>query len=221
LEEIEATGMEGYSKKMASTLTREIRKMRRNLDGIRNMNRLPGAIVVLDVRREHIAIREANKLGIPTVCLIDTDSDPDTISIPIPGNDDSIRSVRLVVRYLGDAIKTGLEGRAVAEKEERPRRRSARAEYKTEPTEAVAEKPESAGGKPAAADATEEQKPVEAAQPVEAPQPAEHSAEPEPASVSEQSAEKPEEKSPAAETSAPQAETETQESASEEKNEQG
>jgi len=101
----------GYSKKMQSTLSRELRKIRRNLSGIRNMTKLPGALVVVDVRKESNALREAASLGIPTVCLIDTDSDPDRASIPIPGNDDSMRSIQLVVTRLTDAIEEGKRGR--------------------------------------------------------------------------------------------------------------
>jgi len=102
---------ETYSKKMQSTLARELRKIRRNLEGIRNMTRLPGALVVIDVRKEINALREAAALGIPTVCLIDTDGDPDYASIPIPGNDDSMRSIQLVVRKLADAIEEGKRAR--------------------------------------------------------------------------------------------------------------
>jgi small subunit ribosomal protein S2 len=98
-----------YSKKMVATLSRELTKIRRNLEGIRDMNRLPDAIVVVDPKREHIAVKEAQRVGIATVALIDTDSDPDTVDLPIPGNDDSIRSIELVLAKLADAV---LEGRA-------------------------------------------------------------------------------------------------------------
>jgi small subunit ribosomal protein S2 len=100
-----------YSKKMVSTLTRERRKIQRNLEGIRNMNRLPEAIFVIDPHREKIAVREARKLGIKVVALMDTDCDPDEVDLPIPGNDDSMRSIELVVKRLMDAI---IEGRAAA-----------------------------------------------------------------------------------------------------------
>jgi small subunit ribosomal protein S2 len=98
-----------YSKKMVAQLNRELSKIRRNLDGIREMNRMPDAIVVIDPKREHIAVKEAQRVGIPTVALIDTDSDPDTVDLPIPGNDDSIRSIELMLTKLADAI---LEGKA-------------------------------------------------------------------------------------------------------------
>lgn len=113
LEAIEAAGMaEAYSKKMVSTLTRERVKIKRNLEGIRKMNKLPGALVLVDVRREHIAAKEARKLGIPVVSLIDTDSDPDFVDIPIPGNDDAMRAIELVMNELGDAIEEGKRARA-------------------------------------------------------------------------------------------------------------
>ncbi|MBI3836367.1 MAG: 30S ribosomal protein S2 [Planctomycetia bacterium] len=96
-----------YSKKMQSALTREFRKMYRNLHGMRTMNRLPECLVVIDPKKERNAIKEAQKLGITTVALIDTDSDPDVVDLPIPGNDDSIRSIELIVQQLADAILEG------------------------------------------------------------------------------------------------------------------
>ncbi len=100
-----------YSKKMISTLTRERKKIERNLSGIRSMTRLPEALMVVDPHREHIAVAEARKLGIKIVALLDTDCDPDFVDLPIPGNDDSMRSIELVIRRLADAI---IEGRAAA-----------------------------------------------------------------------------------------------------------
>ncbi len=116
LEELEqlktSDEMSSYSKKMQSALNREYRKMFRNLNGMRTMNRLPECLVVIDPTKEKNAISEARKLGVATVALIDTDSDPDLVDLPIPGNDDSIRSIELVVRQLADAI---LEGKANAD----------------------------------------------------------------------------------------------------------
>ena len=108
-----------YSKKMQSALNREYRKMYRNLNGIRTMNRLPACLVIIDPKREKTAISEARKLGITIVALIDTDCDPDMVDLPIPGNDDGIRSIEVIVRQLADAIN---EGRATlpAQKEEQP-----------------------------------------------------------------------------------------------------
>jgi len=100
-----------YSKKMISTLSRERSKIDRNLSGIRTMERLPEALLVVDPLREKIAVQEARKLGIKVISLLDTDCDPDAVDLPIPGNDDSMRSIELVVKYLADAI---LEGRALA-----------------------------------------------------------------------------------------------------------
>ncbi len=96
-----------YSKKMQSALTREYRKMYRNLHGMRTMSRLPECLVVIDPKKERNAVKEAQKLGITTVALIDTDSDPDVVDLPIPGNDDSIRSIELIVQQLADAILEG------------------------------------------------------------------------------------------------------------------
>lgn len=100
-----------YSKKMVSTLTRERRKIQRNLEGIRHMTRLPEALFVIDPHREKIAVKEARKLGIKVVSLMDTDCDPDVVDLPIPGNDDSMRSIELVMKRLIDAI---IEGKATA-----------------------------------------------------------------------------------------------------------
>ncbi|MHC4063055.1 MAG: 30S ribosomal protein S2 [Planctomycetota bacterium] len=112
LEAIEADGrLQQYSKKAVSMHNREMRKIRSNLEGIREMDQLPAALLVVDVRREHLAVREAKKLGIPTVCLIDTDSDPDFADIPIPGNDDSMRSIETIVTHLADAVEEGKRGR--------------------------------------------------------------------------------------------------------------
>ncbi len=99
-----------YSKKMQSSLRREHRKMLRNLGGIRTLSRLPECLVVFDPKKEKNAVSEARKMGIPTVALIDTDCDPDLVDLPIPGNDDSIRSIELVSARLADAIA---EGRAL------------------------------------------------------------------------------------------------------------
>jgi small subunit ribosomal protein S2 len=93
-----------YSKKMQSSLRREHRKMLRNLGGIRTLSR---CLVVFDPKKEKNAVNEARKMGITTVALIDTDCDPDVVDLPIPGNDDSIRSIELVAARLADAILEG------------------------------------------------------------------------------------------------------------------
>ncbi len=111
LEELESIRsgdeLQNYSKKMQSSLNREYRKMFRNLNGMRTMNRLPECLVVIDPNKEKNAIQEAKKLGIATVALIDTDCDPDAVDLPIPGNDDGIRSIEVIVRHLADAIAEG------------------------------------------------------------------------------------------------------------------
>jgi small subunit ribosomal protein S2 len=111
LEELEALRaseeLQSYSKKMQSSLNREYRKMFRNLDGIRTMSRIPECLVIVDPKKEKNAVSEARKLGVATVALIDTDSDPDLVDLPIPGNDDSIRSIDVVVRMLADAVAEG------------------------------------------------------------------------------------------------------------------
>ncbi len=115
LEGLDATGeIINYSKKMGSQLGREKAKILRNLAGIRGMSKLPGAMVIIDVKHEMNAVREARKLGIPTVCLIDTDSDPDFADIPIPGNDDAMRSIEVVVMSLCAAVAEGKQARAAA-----------------------------------------------------------------------------------------------------------
>ena len=130
LEQMEADGlMDAYSKKQGSKLRREMRKITRNLGGIRKMTSLPGAMVVVDQRREIIAIREAMKLHIPVIALIDTDSDPDLVDIPIPGNDDAMKAISLVIGTLVEAAQAGLSGRAEKTDQagEPQRRRSRRA----------------------------------------------------------------------------------------------
>jgi small subunit ribosomal protein S2 len=111
LEELEKirTGEElaTYSKKMQSSLNREYRKMFRNLNGMRTMTRLPECLVIIDPKKERNSVREARKMGITTLALIDTDCDPDEVDLPIPGNDDSIRSIELVVAQLADAVIEG------------------------------------------------------------------------------------------------------------------
>jgi small subunit ribosomal protein S2 len=99
--------VETLSKKRLSSLRREKRKIMRNLEGIRNMKQLPGCLLVVDIRREYIAVKEARKVGIPVVAIVDTDCDPEQVDIPIPGNDDAYRSVQVILRILTDAIALG------------------------------------------------------------------------------------------------------------------
>ena len=112
LEEMESSGrMATLPKKAQSFFMRELRRIRRNLDGIRNMDKLPGALVIVDARKEYIAVNEANRLGIPIIAIIDTDCDPTLIDFPVPGNDDAMRSVQVLLRQLADSIN---EGRQIA-----------------------------------------------------------------------------------------------------------
>src|SRR5262249_4794582 len=113
----ESATIRGYSKKMVAQLSRELTKITRNLQGIREMNRLPDAMIVVDPKREEIAVKEAQRMGVTTVALIDTDSDPDVVDLPIPGNDDSIRSIELILARLAEAIR---EGRAALPAEQQP-----------------------------------------------------------------------------------------------------
>lgn len=108
LEAMEQDGrMDGESKKQAARYRREMRKIKTNLDGVRKMTRLPAAMVVVDAKKEYLALREARKLGIPTVGVLDTDSDPDTVDVAIPANDDSIRAIEIILNELADAVAIG------------------------------------------------------------------------------------------------------------------
>src|SRR6185312_806013 len=112
LEKLWATGqIETYSKKMKATLQREMEKIKANLEGIRKMDRMPGVMFIVDTRREHIAVKEARKLGVPTVALIDTDSDPELIDLPIPGNDDAMRAIELICKELADSTIEAKQGK--------------------------------------------------------------------------------------------------------------
>lgn len=108
LETMSADGsIESESKKRASTLKRELRKVKSNLEGVRKMNQIPGVIVVVDVKRELLALREAKKMGVPTIGIIDTDSDPDMVDIAIPGNDDSVKAIDIIIGELASAVAEG------------------------------------------------------------------------------------------------------------------
>jgi small subunit ribosomal protein S2 len=101
---LEDGAFEFFTKKEQLLFERERQKLNRNLEGIKNMARLPGALFVVDAKKERIAVAEANKLGIPVVAIVDTNADPDLITVPVPGNDDAIRSVSLITRALVDVI---------------------------------------------------------------------------------------------------------------------
>ncbi len=121
LEELENLVTNGeiktYSKKMQSTLGREREKIFRNLNGMRMLNRMPEAVIVIDPTKEHNCVKECKIMGIKVVALIDTDSNPDTVDLPIPGNDDSIRSIRLVLTHMAEAVLAGKSGSPGQDKE--------------------------------------------------------------------------------------------------------
>jgi small subunit ribosomal protein S2 len=104
----------GMTKKELLGLKRERDKLDKTLGGIRDMARVPSAIWVVDTKKEHIAVNEARKLGIPVIAILDTNCDPDEVNYPIPGNDDAIRSVALLTRVIADAVADGLMSRAGA-----------------------------------------------------------------------------------------------------------
>ena len=144
LEGLFETGqIESYSKKMKSTLKREMDKIKTNLDGIRKMDKMPGIMFLIDVRREHIAVKEARKMGVPTVAIVDTDCDPDPIDLPIPGNDDAMRAIEIIVKELADGIIEAKQMRPDKSDETGPgpRRRSSRATARAEGAEKAEELP--------------------------------------------------------------------------------
>jgi len=113
LEEInfEDVAASGHTKKELLLLKRELTKLESNLGGIRNLNKVPSVIWIVDTKKEHLAIDEAKKLNIPVVAILDTNCDPDEVDFPIPGNDDAIRSVNILTRVIADAVAEGLIAR--------------------------------------------------------------------------------------------------------------
>jgi small subunit ribosomal protein S2 len=166
LEKLWATGqIETYSKKMKATLQREMEKIKANLEGIRKMDRMPGLMFIIDTRREHIAVKEARKLGVPTIALIDTDSDPELIDLPIPGNDDAMRAVEIIMKELADSIIEGKTGRTEKSAEDaagQPRRRSARSQFRAEDAPAAPAAPAPAADAPAPTEPAPAEQPVAA-----------------------------------------------------------
>ena len=111
IEKMEADGDFAFlPKKEVIKLKAEQEKLEKNLGGIKDMKKLPGALFVVDPRKEHIAILEAQTLGIPVVAIVDTNCDPDEADYPIPGNDDAIRAVKLIAGKLADAVLEGKQG---------------------------------------------------------------------------------------------------------------
>ena len=122
----EENAYEFYTKKERLMLDRERTKLDKYLAGVKDMGRLPGAIFVVDAKRETIAVREASRLGIPIIAITDTNADPDKIDYPIPGNDDAIRSVSLIAKAMADAIETA---RKDVPEDERRRTRGSRSHH--------------------------------------------------------------------------------------------
>ena len=114
LELLEEKNDQVLTKKELLVLRREREKLTKNLEGIRNMTKLPSAIWVVDTKKEHLAVQEAHKLGIPVVAILDTNCDPDEVDYKIPGNDDAIRSIGLLTRVIADAAVAGLAARSAA-----------------------------------------------------------------------------------------------------------
>ncbi|KQS58115.1 30S ribosomal protein S2 [Geodermatophilus sp. Leaf369] len=116
LEDLESTGsLVSLSKKEQLVLSREKAKLERSLGGIRDMKKVPSAVWIVDTKKEHIAVGEARKLGIPVVAILDTNCDPDEVDYKIPGNDDAIRSAALLTRVIADAVAEGLMARSAAQ----------------------------------------------------------------------------------------------------------
>jgi len=132
--------LKAISKKEQSMLRRELTKLERNLTGIKDMSSLPGAMVVVDINREKLAIAEAQRLDIPVVALVDTNTDPDLVEYPIPGNDDSIRSLTLIAETLGGTIGDAQEAFDKAKAAEDKRRKEKEAEEKAIADKARAER---------------------------------------------------------------------------------
>lgn len=107
----------GITKKERLTLSREKAKLQKVLGGIENLNRIPSAVFVVDIAHEHLAVAEANKLGMKTFAMVDTNSNPNMVDFPIPANDDASKSVEIITKYLVEAIKEGLAERQEKEKE--------------------------------------------------------------------------------------------------------
>ena len=119
LEQRRDTGdFERLPKKEALKLEQLIEKLNRRLGGLKNMSRLPDALFIVDVRREHIAVREGNILNIPVLAMVDTNCDPDPIDLVIPSNDDAIRAIKLIVGHMSDAVNEGLQIRQAVQADE-------------------------------------------------------------------------------------------------------
>ena len=156
LESMEQTGgFEGRTKKEILMLTREKNKLARTLGGMREMSKIPSVVWIVDTNKEHIAVDEARKLGIPVVAILDTNCDPDVVDYPIPANDDAIRSVDVLTRVVASAVAEGLKARSAAKEGKKGDEAEPLAEWETEQLDAVTAEAEAAatteGAAPAAA----------------------------------------------------------------------
>jgi small subunit ribosomal protein S2 len=167
--------IDGFSKKEGARLRREYQKLNRNLCGLVNMDSLPGALFIIDVNREAIAVAEARRLNIPVIALVDTNCDPDNIDYPIPGNDDAIRAIRLVVKAIADTVQQASNDYAKIAAEEARKRAEEEAAAKARAEEearqrAVAEEARKEEEKKAAAEAVKKAAQAAAAAPAAAPE---------------------------------------------------
>ena len=145
LESMEQTGgFEGRTKKEILMLTREKNKLARTLGGMREMSKIPSVVWIVDTNKEHIAVDEARKLGIPVVAILDTNCDPDLVDYPIPANDDAIRSVDVLTRVVASAVAEGLKARSAAKEGNKGEEAEPLAEWETEQLNAVTAEAEAA-----------------------------------------------------------------------------
>lgn len=162
---IDDGSISNYKKKEALRMEKEMAKLSQNLVGIKNLRTLPTLIYVVDPKREKIAVDEAKRLGIPVIAIADTNCDPDNLDYPIPGNDDAIRSIKLITSRLADAVLEGVEKRreveqAAADKQKAEEAASAKAAEKAEASKGLAAEPvEEPADETVADDADQEEKP--------------------------------------------------------------
>jgi small subunit ribosomal protein S2 len=114
----ESGALDLLPKKEASMLRRELSKLQKYLGGIKTMRKIPDVVIIVDQRREYNAVQECEKLGLPIVSMLDTNCDPDVVDVPIPANDDAIRSIKLIVGKLADAIYEGYHGQVSSDEDE-------------------------------------------------------------------------------------------------------
>ena len=117
---------ERINKKERSMLAREFEKLTRVLGGVEDLTRLPSALFIVDIKKEHIAIAEAKRLGIPTIAMVDTNSNPNAVDFPIPSNDDAAKSIQLIMRAVGEAVVEGLQERKKKKEDDRTEKESTR-----------------------------------------------------------------------------------------------